>query len=75
MALGKCDQCKQYKELVLTTATGRRLCQDDADAFNGAALSMMTDGAGTGSPVAGAVNVTGWIKRVRKALGRSSQAD
>ncbi len=69
MVEGRCDQCGRVKPIVMTTVTGRRLCEDDAAVFNGAALSAMTGGAGGGDVVAGAVNAAGWVRRLRKAMG------
>ena len=70
----KCDQCGTFGPIALTTATGRRLCDDCADAFQGAAASMVMGGS---SPdvTARAVAASGWLSRIRAAMRKRRTSD
>lgn len=60
-----CEECKRrFSEPTVVTPTGRKLCPRCAnDEELGTAAAIIT---GTG--VEGAVSITGWMRRARKAM-------
>lgn len=74
MSDAKCDQCGKFASIAMTTATGRRLCDGCADAFQGAAASMIM-GGGTPDVAARAVATSGWLSRIRAAMGKRRSSD
>lgn len=74
MSDSKCDQCGKFGEIAMTTATGRRLCDDCADAFEGAAASMIM-GGGSADVTGRAVAIGGWLGRIRVAMGKRRSRD
>ena len=73
MASSRCDGCGTKGPTVMTTAAGRRLCQDCANGLFGKVAALLAE---PDAPVAGLIEETvtapGWADKVRAVRRRRS---
>jgi hypothetical protein len=68
MSVWFCDECRRkFSGPDKLSPTGRRLCPTCSETYMAGALGVMTGGD---NPVPAAISIRGWLRRVRRSMGK-----